>query len=824
MDDFRKRADELLAKTEDRAENLTLEEVKALVHDLRVHQVELELQNEELRRIQDKLQKATDKYARLYNNAPAGYLTLDENGGILQANQTFGEMIAVDTHSLVQGSFFDLLHPEDRSGFIARFRAFYNHPKGKNIEIRLIRGNGGGYFHAALEGRADRNRSFDEDAERSGDHLLAVVSDQSHKVDTERRLRKQKALLQTILDGITDIIALQMPDHTIIAYNQAGYDFLNLSPQEAEGRKCYELLGRVMQCDDCATSVSIRSGRPETVEKFIPELGRWFQVRAIPVFDNGDRLAMVVEQLHDIDDRKKAEIALVENEKRYRTLVENSLQGVVVSREDPARVMFANHRMFDIIGYTPEELTALTSDQIFELIHPDDRDDFFTGFQQSSAGLDESRRRAYRIIHKNGLVKWVEVFSAQINYGGQPAAQTVLLDVTERKIAEEEQHKLEQDLRQAQKMEAVGTLAGGIAHDFNNLLQAINGYAQIMLMDQDPERQEYKNLKAILDAGDRAAQLVRQMLLFSRKIEADRRPVDINHEIELARKLLERAIPKMVRIEMNPGENLWSVMADPIQLEQVLLNLGSNAADAMPDGGRLVIDTRNITIDEHRPQELFGLVPGRYVLVTVSDTGCGMSDEELERIFEPFYTTKEVGKGTGLGLASVYGIVKSHGGFIHCYSEVGQGTVFKIYFPALSESADQPDKDKASKIPIGGTETILLVDDEAAVRNFAGTLLAKFGYRVLYASSGEEALDRYDGRRNQIDLVILDISMPGMGGHKCLREILKLDPSAKIVVSSGYSINGPLKETLRSGAAGFVGKPYQMNEMLKTIRRILDDR
>ncbi len=419
---------------------------------------------------------------------------------------------------------------------------------------------------------------------------------------------------------------------------------------------------------------------------------------------------------------------------------------------------------------------------------------------------------------KDGRLIDVSIAASRFeDHEGKPAGSMVILrDISQTK-------RLEAQLQQAQKMEAVGTLAGGIAHDFNNLLQAINGYTQILIMSKERNSSEYHNLEAILKSGERAAQLVRQLLFFSRKVEAVRRPVNLNQEVEQVLKILERTIPRMIEIEFHPGNLLWAVNADSVQMEQVLLNLGSNAKDAMSDGGKLIIETKNVTLDEEYARDHIGVSPGNYVLMTVSDTGHGMDQETLEHLFEPFYTTKDIGQGTGLGLASVYGIVKSHEGNITCYSEIGQGTSFKIYLPALEQAKDPIKTAHFEAPPQGGTETILLVDDEETVIDFATQALEHFGYKVLQASSGEEALDIYTGGNYDIDLVIMDLGMPGMGGHRCLRELLKTDPAAKILIASGYSINGQVQATLKVGAAGFVGKPYDITILLNKVRTVLDE-
>jgi two-component system cell cycle sensor histidine kinase/response regulator CckA len=335
----------------------------------------------------------------------------------------------------------------------------------------------------------------------------------------------------------------------------------------------------------------------------------------------------------------------------------------------------------------------------------------------------------------------------------------------------------------------------------------------------DPGHQE---LLEIQKAVERAAQLIRQLLTFSRKMEGKRRPIDLNQEILEAEKILKRAIPKMITMDLHLGSRLEVVHADPVQIEQILLNIGSNAADAMPNGGRLILETRNVSLDEEFCRSHLGAKPGNYVLLTVEDTGQGMDLETVQHIFEPFFTTKEIGKGTGLGLASVYGIVKSHGGYILCESEVGQGTIFKIYLPAVQEMGAQVGM-VVEEAPLeGGSETILVVDDEASITELAVQILQRHGYQVFAADCGEAALETFQTRKGEIDLVILDLGMPGMGGLNCLRGLIQFDGSARVLIASGYSVNGSVQDCLESGAAGYIGKPYRLKDLLAKVRRVLD--
>jgi two-component system, cell cycle sensor histidine kinase and response regulator CckA len=380
---------------------------------------------------------------------------------------------------------------------------------------------------------------------------------------------------------------------------------------------------------------------------------------------------------------------------------------------------------------------------------------------------------------------------------------------------------LQKQLLHAQKMEAIGTLAGGIAHDVNNLLQIVLGHADMLLLREGMDEKSCKSVEAIRRAAHNGADLVSRILTFSRKSEPEMRAINLSEEVRRVDELLRRTIPKMINLEMFLEDNLRMINADPSQIEQILLNLAANARDAMPEGGRLVFETGNATIREEYCRTHPEVEPGKYVLLTVSDTGQGMARGTLDRIFEPFFTTKQPGEGTGLGLSMVFGVVKNHGGHITCYSEAGVGSTFKIYFPVLAEDL-QPDQATTIEMPAGGTETLLLVDDEDAVRTLGAEMLELAGYTVLAAANGREALEVYRNNRESIALVILDLVMPEMSGRKCLEELLKMNPKAEVLIASGYAANGPAKEARESGAAGFVGKPFDLKQILLAIRKILD--
>ena len=386
------------------------------------------------------------------------------------------------------------------------------------------------------------------------------------------------------------------------------------------------------------------------------------------------------------------------------------------------------------------------------------------------------------------------------------------------------QRELEVQLFQAQKMEALATLSGGIAHDFNNILHCILGHTELLLLQKHRDENVFDSLEQIRVMVMKGRDLAQQLLAFGRKVPAKFTALDLNDVIQDVSRLLQRTIPKMVEIDLRLGDDLMSITADAGQCEQLIMNLCINAFDAMADGGKITITSENFRVktgEKIAP----ALTPGDYVLLTVADTGRGMEPETLDKIFEPFFTTKEKGKGTGLGLAIVYGIAKNHEAVIDCRSQVGEGTCFHIYFPVIASQAVQETRTSPDDLVEGleGRELILLIEDEEDIVNIGRQVLEDNGYRVITASNGEQGIARFLQNRSRIDLILLDISMPGIGGIKCMQQILFNDPDAKIALISGYTSNGRFKEAIRAGARAFLSKPYSRNELLRTVRNILDN-
>ncbi len=508
-------------------------------------------------------------------------------------------------------------------------------------------------------------------------------------------------------------------------------------------------------------------------------------------------------------EKREAEEALRKSEEKYRLLVENQTD-LVVKVDTEGRFQFVSPSYCELLGKKEKELLGK---KFMPLVHEDDR-------EATARAMEDLYKPPYtchveqRALTKEGWrwLAWAD--KAVLNEDGNVVAIVgVGRDITERK-------QLEAQVRQLQKMEAIGQLAAGMGHDFNNLLTPMGGFAELLLLKAPEDSQQHEYLRQIKVAAEHAAALTGQLRLFTRQEKGERRSVQLNSLVEETRDLLERSIPKEITIELHLESELWAVEADLSQLSQVLVNLCVNACDAMPEGGTLTLETRNLTLDEEWAQVILEARPGRYVCVSVSDTGCGVSPEVQARLFEPFFTTKEVGQGTGLGLSVVYGIVKGHSGFINVYSQEGRGSTFHVYLPAI-EAAVEEREVEGLELP-AGTETILVVDDEEAVQALGRGVLELCGYTVLIAEDGLQALEVYQAHRREIPLVVLDVIMPQMGGRECLRRLRELNPQVKVLISTGYTARGLAQELVAEGALEVVEKPFRIRDFAVAVRTTID--
>jgi two-component system cell cycle sensor histidine kinase/response regulator CckA len=523
-------------------------------------------------------------------------------------------------------------------------------------------------------------------------------------------------------------------------------------------------------------------------------------------------LGDIGNQLGQFVERRLAELALRESEERYRSVAEATNEWIWSAGPD-GRTDYSNRAAEQMLGYTPEELVGKS---LFDFFHPDDlsaaRETFACGLASKSGWT----AFPVRCRHKDGNYRQLESNAVPIlgSAGEVLGFRGANRDVTDRL-------GLEAQLRQSQKMEAIGTLAGGIAHDFNNLLTTILGYSQMLLQALGPENPLSGEVEEIQKAGERAANLTRQLLAFSRKQILQPVVLDVNSIVRETEKMLRRLIGEDIDFTLSLDSEAGCVKADPGQVEQIIMNLAVNARDSMPRGGRLTIETRNWEVDGVRVRASAGLNPGSYVCLSIRDTGEGMDRETLSRIFEPFFTTKEHGKGTGLGLSTVYGIVKQSGGYITVDSDLGRGTSFEIYLPRVSEERPMAEGPRESAFR-PGSETVLLVEDEAPVRRLAHRILEQGGYNVLQAGCAEEALRVFADYGAPIDLLVTDVVMPGVSGPELALRLVDSLPNLKVLFISGYTDHAAVRSGRLAPGQAFLQKPFDPELLSRKVRDMLD--
>jgi two-component system cell cycle sensor histidine kinase/response regulator CckA len=515
-------------------------------------------------------------------------------------------------------------------------------------------------------------------------------------------------------------------------------------------------------------------------------------------------------------ERASTDRAVRHSEEKFRALFATNPIPMWVWDRESFGFLAVNAAAVEKYGYSEDEFLRM---QITDIRPSEDVSSLLEFLRERKQSHGE-HAGTWRHVTKDGRVLEVEIHWQTIDFEDRDAALAAVHDVTERNQSEGQRRKLEQQLRQAQKMESIGRLAGGIAHDFNNLLAVIINYASFLEEEFDRSDPRREDLEEIKRAGERGANLVRQLLAFSRKEVMEPRNVDLNDIVSDTEKLLKRTIGEDVDLQIVGREGLWITKVDPGQVEQVLMNLAVNARDAMPEGGSLVLETSNVVVDEVHAKRREGLKEGDYACVTVSDTGRGMTDEIRAQIFEPFFTTKKRGEGTGLGLATVYGIVKQLNGYISCYSEVDHGTTFRIYFPVVTDDADPAGRSPKLNGTKGDGETVLLVEDEAPVRNLVVRVLTRGGYRVIPAASAEEALDLYYAPEGGADLLLTDVIMPGMSGKE-LSERLATGNRVPTLYMSGYTDSIIAKHGVLEEGAAFIQKPFNADDLLEKIREVL---
>jgi two-component system, cell cycle sensor histidine kinase and response regulator CckA len=757
---------------------------------------------EEAIRVQEALRQSKEKLESIFRAAPAG-IGVVVNRVIKEVNDHFCQMTGYSRQELLDKNSRLVYATEEDFDFVGRKKYEQIAEKGKgSVETRWRRKDGE-VINVILS-------SSPIDLSDMSLGVTFTALDITERKKAEEALRESEECHRSLIENSFDGIFIQQ-DGKIIFANSRLCQMLGYSPGELEGMEHWRVYyGKYQQITRERAEARMRG------ENVTPQYEVLLQRKDGALFE-GEVSAKVVSLddrpavqawVKDVSKRKRLE----RMQRRLATAIEQSADGVIIT-DIKGNVEYVNPAYERITGYAREEVIGCQAPVLKEReLNPERYQELSDSL---AGGAEWSGRTTGR--RKDGTLYHIDRTISPVRDG---KGKIVNFVAWERNVTSEVE--LQQQLLQAQKMEAIGTLAGGIAHDFNNLLTVVQGFSELLLAEKDRKHPEYADLQKIFHAAQGGAELVKRLLMFSRKSEPKPVPMNLNKQIVQVEKLLRHTIPKMIDVRLDLSSDLPDVNADPSQIEQVLMNLAVNARDAMPDKGKLTVRTDIVTLDEEYCSLHVEATPGEYIVLEVSDTGHGMDKETVEHIFEPFFTTKEMGRGTGLGLAMVYGIVKQHNGHITVCSEVGKGTTFRVYLSAI-EGEEETDVETTSIMPAFGTETILLVDDEDLVRELGTRILTKHGYTVLQAANGREALHLFGWERSQISLVVLDIIMPEMGGTECLRELLKVDSNAKVLIASGFSGDASVKETIQMGAKGFVTKPFRVKELLRQVRKVLDE-
>jgi PAS domain S-box-containing protein len=668
--------------------------------------------------------------------------------------------------------------------------------------------------------------------ELSGDTIVqAIVRDITERKRSEEALRASRLQLSEAMDLAHIVYWESDPVTKTLVHNDPFYAFYGTTAEQEGGNRMttQEYARRFVHPDDLPlfyefVKRNFLGKGPEIVSDLEHRIircdgeVRHILARTRIVKDDSGRIVKIYGANQDITERKQMEKAVQESEEQFRRTFEGSPLGMVMAGAD-FRFIRANPAFCRMLGYTEGELLSLTFQDI---THPEHIAGDMLHVNDLTSGKIPLYRTEKRYVRKDKGIVWGSSIVSVMRGADDRFLYflTTVEDITQRRKSEEEKAGLESQLRQSQKMEAIGTLAGGIAHDFNNILMALVGYTALLRMKiNDSTLKTY--VDQIFSASHKAADLVQSLLAFSRQQAISLKPISIHRIITGTEKLLKRLVTEDISIKIVLAAEDITIMADASQIDQILFNLATNARDAMPQGGTLTIETRAVDLgDEFLHFHGYG-EPGRYALLSVSDTGAGMDEATRERIFDPFFTTKEAGKGTGLGLSTVYGIVKQHNGFITVYSELNIGTAFCIYFPAVSEVARE---ERLLPAPVkGGNETILVAEDNETVRDLVVKLLTDYGYMTIEAVDGGDAIEQFR-KADKIDLLILDSVMPIRNGREVYNEIRKIKPRIRVIFTSGYTRDIILDKGIEDEKFNFLQKPISPADLLRKVREVLDDR
>jgi PAS domain S-box-containing protein len=641
---------------------------------------------------------------------------------------------------------------------------------------------------------------------------IEVIRDITERMRSEAALQKSERLYRSLFENTGTATFVIEEDFTISQVNAKCEELSGYAREEIEGRmKTTDFVAP----EDLERAINYHFARREPGNETPSEYELSMTNRQGDVKTVFIQLGLIPESeqsiasIIDITPRIKAEEALKESQEKYRLLFDNANDAIFIAQDGV--IKFPNPKILDLVGYSAEELAKMP---FADLVHPDDRTMVMERYQKRIEGKqDTPATYSLRVTHNSGDELLVELSAVRITWEGRPATLNFVRDITQQK-------KIEAQLQQAQRMESIGTLAGGIAHDFNNLLMGIQGNASLLMSDMDSGHTHYERLKNIEKYVKNGSELTRQLLGFARGGKYEVNPSDLNLIIDTSVKIFGRT-KKEIRIHKKYQKEIWTVDLDQGQIEQVLLNLYVNAWQAMPAGGDLFLQTENVILEKDFVKA-YEVKPGSFVKISITDTGIGMNAATQQRIFDPFFTTKEKDRGTGLGLASAYGIIKNHDGIICVSSKKNEGTTFNIYLPATEKEVKrQQNKDNKT---ITGSEVILLVDDEELILKIGQDMLERLGYQVITVPNGKGALEIYRRDQSNIDMVILDMIMPDMSGEETYNRLKRINPSIKTLLSSGYSINGKTQAILNRGCNGFIQKPFNLTSLSQKVRKVLDQK